>query len=57
MRIQKTFKKFLVPYMILVAEKQNEERIFQHNRFGTCYVRAWRFQCIGRSTKGKRRLN
>lgn len=57
MQIQKTLKKFIVPYMIRVAEKQNEERIFQHNRFGTCYVRAWRFQCIGHSTKGKRRLN
>ncbi len=36
MQIQKTLKKFIVPYMIRVAEKQNEERIFQHNRFGTC---------------------
>jgi len=43
--------------MIRVAEKQNEERIFQLYRFGTCYVRARRYQCIGRCTKGKRRLH
>lgn len=52
MRIQKTLKKFIVPYMIRAAEKQNEERIFQLYRFGTCFVKARRYQCIGRSTKG-----
>jgi hypothetical protein len=57
MRIQETLKKFIVPYMIRVAEKQNEERIFQLYRFGTCFVKTRRYQCIGRSTKGKRRLN
>jgi hypothetical protein len=57
MRIQETLKKFIVPYMIRVAEKQNEERIIQLYRFGTCFVKNRRYQCIGRSTKGKRRLN
>lgn len=36
--------------MIHLAEKLNEERIYQLYRFGTCYVRARRYQCIGRST-------
>ena len=57
MRIQKTLKKFLVPYMIRVAEKQNEDRIFQLYRFGTFFLKARRYQCIGRATKGNRRFN
>lgn len=38
MQIQKTLKKFKVPYMIRVTEKQNEERIFK-------IYRIWNLLC------------
>lgn len=56
MRINKT-KKFIVPYMIRVAENRMKKEYFNFTGFGTFYVKARIYQCIGRSTKGRRRLN
>lgn len=56
-RNHKTFKEFIVIYMMHLTEKQNEERTLQLYRIWYPLCKSSAIQCIGRSTKGKRRLN